>query len=225
MPQRPIIELPGRIPALTVWQPHSFALAMGWKPVENRGTRLPLKPGEPLAIHAGKTYDHGVRLPDGPHRAELERIKDAAREGRDEPALRLLRQSAVLCLVRFTGAHWSGDCATEAGDEHGNLRFCTPWSHAGQFHHEVTLLAALPEPVPCGGQRGKWYLPEDVERQVRAQLASTEVTHLCPPEGGLMPCCGLTPFEVPRYHRITTVPALVTCAQLARNSKLPARRA
>lgn len=48
--------------------------------------------------------------------------------------------------------------------------------------------------------------------------ADAEVTHLSPPEGGLMPCCGLTPFEVPRYHRMTGDPALVTCAQLARNS-------
>lgn len=46
----------------------------------------------------------------------------------------------------------------------------TPWSVFGQFHHEVTLLAALPEPVPCSGSRGKWYLPDDVDSAVRAQL-------------------------------------------------------
>lgn len=36
--------------------------------------------------------------------------------------------------------------------------------------------------------------------------------HACPPEGagGIMPCCGRTPFEV-RAHRIATNPALVTC--------------
>lgn len=40
-----------------------------------------------------------------------------------------------------------------------------------------------------------------------------EVVHMCPPEGsGLMPCCGRTPFEVPRWeHRITLQPSLVTC--------------
>jgi hypothetical protein len=67
---------------------------------------------------------------------------------------------------------------------------------------------------------------EPAESAVRAQLAGTEITHQCPPgDGGLMPCCGLTPFEVPRYHRMTEDPALVTCAQSARNSDAPPRRA
>ncbi len=41
----------------------------------------------------------------------------------------------------------------------------------------------------------------------------TEVTtHHCPPEGeSLMPCCGLTPFEVPRTDRMTLAAELVTC--------------
>ena len=50
--------------------------------------------------------------------------------------------------------------------------------------------------------------------------SGSEVTHACPvpfAEGGdgTMPCCGLTPFEVPRYHRITLDPALVTCGKPA----------
>ena len=37
--------------------------------------------------------------------------------------------------------------------------------------------------------------------------------HACPPDGlGLMPCCGRTPFEVPRTDRLTLDPALVTCS-------------
>jgi hypothetical protein len=40
------------------------------------------------------------------------------------------------------------------------------------------------------------------------------VVHACPPEGagGLMPCCGRTPFEVPRWHRMTAEDDRVTCA-------------
>lgn len=39
------------------------------------------------------------------------------------------------------------------------------------------------------------------------------VTHACPPRGagGLTPCCGRTPFELPRTDRMTSDPALVTC--------------
>ena len=47
---------------------------------------------------------------------------------------------------------------------------------------------------------------------VQATVIVDEVTHRCPPEGsGTMPCCGRTPFEVPRWHRMTLDPELVTC--------------
>lgn len=45
----------------------------------------------------------------------------------------------------------------------------------------------------------------------RARLL-IEVVHSCPPPGSdVMSCCGRTPFEVPRYHRMTLDPDLVTC--------------
>ncbi len=43
-------------------------------------------------------------------------------------------------------------------------------------------------------------------------LISDEVTHMCPvTSGDAMPCCGLTPYEVPRWHRLTLDKELVTC--------------
>jgi hypothetical protein len=39
-----------------------------------------------------------------------------------------------------------------------------------------------------------------------------EVTHRCPPgDSGIMPCCGRTPFEVPRSDRLTSDTSLTTC--------------
>lgn len=40
--------------------------------------------------------------------------------------------------------------------------------------------------------------------------------HACPGagDGGIMPCCGRTPFEVPRTHRMTATET-VTCGQRA----------
>jgi hypothetical protein len=39
-----------------------------------------------------------------------------------------------------------------------------------------------------------------------------EVVHRCPVgDSGLTPCCNRTPFDLPRYHRLTEDPALVTC--------------
>lgn len=40
----------------------------------------------------------------------------------------------------------------------------------------------------------------------------TETVHHCPPEGFFTtPCCGKTPFELPRGDRMTLDPSLVTC--------------
>ena len=57
------------------------------------------------------------------------------------------------------------------------------------------------------------------EARLRA-ATQPEIIHLCPPDGngGLMPCCGLTPFEVPRTDRMTLDPALVTCGKEGQRS-------
>lgn len=48
--------------------------------------------------------------------------------------------------------------------------------------------------------------------RVELALEVEEVVHLCPPrDAGLFPCCGRTPFEVPRWHRMTLDPERVTC--------------
>lgn len=42
--------------------------------------------------------------------------------------------------------------------------------------------------------------------------ARLELTHRCPPKGAaVMPCCGRTPFEVPRTDRMTVDSKLVSC--------------
>lgn len=55
-------------------------------------------------------------------------------------------------------------------------------------------------------RRGDDGSPEVAERRVI-------VTHLCPQDddGGLMPCCELSPFEAPRFDKITEDKGLVTC--------------
>jgi hypothetical protein len=49
-----------------------------------------------------------------------------------------------------------------------------------------------------------------------------ETVHGCPPDGsGLTPCCGRTPFELPRTDRMTRDAALVTCAGPAGGAQQP----
>ncbi len=41
-----------------------------------------------------------------------------------------------------------------------------------------------------------------------------EVTHACPADGSqVTPCCGRTPFDLPRTDRLTLDPRLVTCGE------------
>lgn len=82
--------------------------------------------------------------------------------------------------------------------------------------------------VNCDGfqtadERGPFVLASDAEAAIAAaELAAYQVgheaaaagslTHACPPSGsGIMPCCGRTPFDVPRYDRMTLEPSRVTC--------------
>jgi hypothetical protein len=57
-----------------------------------------------------------------------------------------------------------------------------------------------------------------------ARVASrrmTETVHRCPPDGGLTPRCGKTPFELPRTDRITSDPARVTCDTIRPFTSVP----
>ena len=52
----------------------------------------------------------------------------------------------------------------------------------------------------------------DALRRSRGGQGDSEIVHACPPDGGgLTPCCGKTPFELPRTDRMTLDPSLVTC--------------
>lgn len=47
-----------------------------------------------------------------------------------------------------------------------------------------------------------------------------EVVHQCPPKGkAVTPCCGKTPFELPRTDRMTLKKSLVTCGKPDRTAE------
>lgn len=68
----------------------------------------------------------------------------------------------------------------------------------------------IPYPCPTGRIAGA----QDCDPpSVRAAADEPrETVHGCPPDGsGITPCCGRTPFELPRTDRMVTDRALVTC--------------
>lgn len=74
---------------------------------------------------------------------------------------------------------------------------------------EVKVRIVTPDPCPeCGGL----VRFTNSDECAHCWFINREITHRCPPEGsGVMPCCGRTPFEVSRSHRLTVHDELVTC--------------
>lgn len=167
-----------RIMALTVRPPWSWALLRD-KPVENRSWEMKYR--GPLWLHSGarSRWD-----PDGAASPLVRQAWD--RYLREEvpgwPGLpvsdvelgrrtTLMAFGAVTALIEVTGCHHSGECMLPPASESPRTRSgCSPWAVRGQWHIERRVLSVLPEPVPCKGALGLWPLPEDVEKNVRAQL-------------------------------------------------------
>lgn len=153
------LRLPaGRIRAITLRQPWATAVAELGKRVENRTWRLP--PGY-LWIHAG------ARSGWDPAASAHPAFAAAWRQRRGDVAAGpgLVMFSAVVALVRVTGAHHAADCTR------AESRRCDPWAVGGQVHNILELAAVLPEPVRAAGQQRLWLLPPPAESACRVQLA------------------------------------------------------
>lgn len=84
---------------------------------------------------------------------------------------------------------------------------------------ELDGLAALAEELRAAGATAMLVLSDDAslallddEQLLRVGLTRVATTHRVPPgDSNVMPCCGRTPFEVPREERVTGDNDLVTC--------------
>lgn len=143
--------------ALTIQQPWAWAIAAGHKDIENRPGPA-WKYRGPLAIHAGKTTDVNGWV-DPQIRAAV------AAQGMcgPDPALYEARM-AVVAVADLTDVHrMDVGCCT------------SPWRQIhGGVHLVLGNVRALPDPVPCRGAQGLWFLPDDVETAVRAAVRLEE---------------------------------------------------
>jgi hypothetical protein len=181
--------------ALTLIQPYGWAIANGYKPVENR-TKPPWKSvqGKRIAIHSGmKPLDrNGLNLIG----AIFENGKLTANDAGDvERVLRMQEAHQHLLRTEFARGSEPGFVygAVEATaylvggvrfvpDGHDYTRGMTaeqidqvyesPWRNyaPGTWCYLLTDVTKLPTPVPCKGALGFWNLPEDVNRAVQAQI-------------------------------------------------------
>jgi hypothetical protein len=157
--------------ALTVHQPFAWALAGGWKPVENRD--WPPPPGTVgrwLAIHAGRQYDETAAA-DLAENIEYLGLPSAPPSGSK------IALGAIVAVARLVGA------VQVRQDELGNLEVVkvlgdivahaaaaasSPWAR-GEWLWVLSDVVAI-EPVPCLGRQKIWTVPSTVADQVRERF-------------------------------------------------------
>ena len=148
-PEQSARKLPRNIPgpisftyAITLKRPWAWAIAHYRKRVENRDWKCYAKPGEWIAIHAGKGYvfedadwiedRFGVTVPDP----------------QDHP-------TGIVALAQFLGN------ATKSE---------SPWFNRSKFGWLFGEVRTLAKPVKCSGQRGLWKPDQGVKERVYKML-------------------------------------------------------
>jgi hypothetical protein len=130
------------VKALSVRQPWTWAIARGFKTVENRTWSTPYR--GPLAIHAGQRWDDSGEV-------ALRFVVDTLRaQGlpcalQDEwPLSGVGMVVATVDLVDICGDGVHGECD------------CGPWAAAGQMHWRLANARPLAAPVAAKGRLGLW---------------------------------------------------------------------
>lgn len=137
--------------ALTLWRPWEQAILQGGKLIENRKWPLPTRYlGEPIALHAGKTYDkQGARW--------------MADEGLYTPPADTKCQVGIVGVVVFDAVVGKGDDVDEP-----DFTLNDPW-YFGPFGWRIKSARALERVVSCRGAQGLWDVPQDIVAQILEQ--------------------------------------------------------
>lgn len=149
--------------ALTLWRPWSDAVVNGPKRIENRPWRpWPSVVGTPtlIAVHAGKKYDTDTRGWD-----------IAGWPGGYEPPGDEDCPTGVVGVARVVGYMDTRVMPVRREGPVDDLDR-DPW-WVGPVGWLLADVQALPEPVPCRGALGLWWLPDDVESAVLGQLGAS----------------------------------------------------
>ena len=165
--------------AMTVRQPWAFAIAAGFKPVENRGAMCNYRGA--IALHTSLTVDVHNRLPTGSAALAFEQAgayrslwtPDSVPATNRDPRLAL---GALIAVVDIVGCHRA------AVDDRGQV-CCAPWGQAthhgpsGRIQPAVHIKLAKPrvlaQPIPDRGwPLTLWRLtPQTAELLARTPLS------------------------------------------------------
>ncbi len=139
--------------ALTIRQPWAGAVALGWKPVENR-TRMFSHRG-PTLIHAGQQVADDIAGALATIRATDQEIPDFGLPG-EAPAWAF---GSIVAVADLHSAHRGCDGSCAPG-----------WAQRGLVHHMVRDVQLLTRPVPAPGRLGLWTPDPDVLDAVKEAL-------------------------------------------------------
>lgn len=144
---------------LTIKQPWAFAIAEGFKTVENRSRRTHHR--GTILIHAGSACDPSVSIArySRPAAARLDGLGGSGNfwDARTLLPSRIVSTpptpvalSAVIATARIAGCHEaSSNC-------------CAPWGQPDQWHWELADIEPLTTAVACRGALGLWRPAADV---------------------------------------------------------------
>lgn len=133
--------------ALTVRQPWAWAIARGYKSIENRGWTTAYR--GTLAIHAAKRWDDGGEHPlrEVVHLVRAQGGHLPKTPGHDMPYFGV---GLVIATVDLTGV------CTVSLFEHTVRCSCGPWAQPMQAHWQLANARPLPNPVAATGHLGLW---------------------------------------------------------------------
>ncbi|GAA1281732.1 ASCH domain-containing protein [Saccharothrix xinjiangensis] len=128
--------------ALTIRQPHAWAIARGWKTIENRSQ--PTNHRGPLAVHAAKLWD------EEPEQALRFVVRTARAQGAQLPRsvqhdLPYTDTGLVIATVDLVDV-----CTAQL---RGEACACGPWARPGQTHWQLANARTVDHPFPARGQQ------------------------------------------------------------------------
>ncbi len=129
--------------AVTIRQPFAWAIAAGFKDIENRSWAPRVEPGELVAIHAAAA---------APDADDVARVQE--RIGRHGRVPEAYDCGAVVAVARVAKVVTSSRSA---------------W-FSGPLGWMLEDVVAVRKPIDCKGQLGLWNLPPGVEARLKRQL-------------------------------------------------------
>lgn len=140
------------VPALTFWRPWPTLILNHGKSVENRSWTTAYR--GPLLVHAGKYFDDI----DGP----LVEMLDLNLAGLHSPQAHPLGLVGIVDVV--------GVCSEGVFGTKSQVR-CSPWGMPGNYHWQLANPRQFDQPIPCRGQQGFWFPPNELLGQVEQAIA------------------------------------------------------